>query len=142
VGDRKQSRAEAKQSRDSLPSTSTWEWSVAAAGMLLVTLVLAYLGYFALTSGPAAPAVSVEHSPPVSTDGNYLVRFRARNSAGGTAAQLKIRAELRDGPTLREDKDIVLDYLPGFSTRTGTFVFRTDPAGLTLTVTAESFTEP
>lgn len=123
-------------------STSTWEWIVGALGLGLVLVVVGYIAYHAVTTANDLPSISVEVTTVEASRSGYMVRFRARNHSGATAAALRIRGELRRGSSVIERSEVTLDYLPSYSERTGGLFFQENPSGHELRVVPEGYSEP
>ena len=81
-------------------------------GFVLVLATIAFLAHEALTTVEKTPSISVEVVAVTPTSSGYLVRFRARNTGGGTAAAVRIRGELRRNSSTVERSEAILDYLP------------------------------
>jgi uncharacterized protein (TIGR02588 family) len=115
---------------------------VGALGLVLVLGTIAFLAHQALTTEGKAPSVSVEVVTVTPIAGGHLVRFRARNTGGGTAAALHIKGELRrDGSTI-ERSAAVLDYLPSSGEREGGLIFRENPNSYELRLAPEGYVDP
>lgn len=123
-------------------ATSKWEWVSAGFGLLLVLGTVGFIGYNALTSQPSVPAVTIQHVGTEETAGGFVVRFRARNSGPSTAASLTVSGALRDGATVVETDEVVLDYLPSRGERHGGLIFRNDPARYSLSLDAGGYVDP
>jgi uncharacterized protein (TIGR02588 family) len=124
-------------------SSSPAEWVVAALGAAIVIVTVGYLLYFEFAGGPPHATISIiEHTVQYTTDSEYLVRFRIRNSGRATAAHVHVQGKLLQGDKTFESSDVTFDYVPGFSSRTGTLFFTHDPAKVQLQLRPVSFTEP
>jgi uncharacterized protein (TIGR02588 family) len=139
-----QGREQGRQAAaDHAASTSIWEASVGALGFILVLATIAFLAYQGLTTREEkTPSISTKVTAVTPTSGGYLVRFRARNTGGGTAAALRIKGELRrDGNTI-ERSEAILDYLPSSGEREGGLIFRENPNSYELLVAPEGYADP
>nr|WP_211114426.1 TIGR02588 family protein [Azospirillum rugosum] len=123
-------------------SSPPWERLVAALGVVLIVAMIGSMVYFALTHERSVPAITIETEPPRPAGQSHVVRFRAVNGTGTTAAALHIRGELRQGDTVVETSEATLDYLPGDSERFGGLFFRHDPARYELRVFPVGYNEP
>lgn len=121
---------------------SALEWGVAALGLLLVLGALALVVGDSLRAGPEGPVVRVQADSVVAlAGGRWRVHFTAHNAGRGTAAELTITGELRDGAGTVTSQ-ATLDYLPGRSRRHGGLFFARDPRAGSLELRAEGYREP
>ncbi|MBD0414073.1 TIGR02588 family protein [Oryzicola mucosus] len=104
------------------------EWIVGGIAAGIVAALIVYLGYKALEGEPSPPdlAAAVERIEQVS--GGWLVRTTLNNSGGETAAAVLLKAELRNGTDIVEEREITFDYVPANSARKGAFLFTSQPA--------------
>jgi uncharacterized protein (TIGR02588 family) len=120
-----------------------WMWGIAGIGACLVLGVLGYTAYEGATTGSTPPSVvlhieDVQHQK----SGGYLVRVRAVNEGGSTAAELKVEGALRrDGRTV-EVSDTTFDYVPANSYRRGGLFFRQDPRSAEIELRAVGYSDP
>lgn len=124
------------------PPVSRWEQVVAAFGVVLVLCVIGYMAYYALNVRAAVPEVTVEHVSTHAVRGGYVVRFRARNHGGATAAALQVEGELRRDSSVVETSGVTLDYVPSFSERRGGLFFRADPDRHELRLVPKGYADP
>ncbi len=125
-----------------VPPTSPWEWLAAAVGLVLVAGAIGYLVHFGLTHRDDVPAVRVERTDVVAAGDAHVVRFRLVNGSGAAAAGLRVEGELREGETVIERSEAVLDYLPPFSERKGGLLFRHDPGRYELLIRPTGYSDP
>ena len=122
------------------------EWTLAALGLLLFVGVLGFLGYEVLVNGETPPAVTVSVAGVHAVPGGHLVRIRAWNAGGSTAAEVKIEATLSrpggESGTRPETREVILDYVPPQSERFAFLLFREDPPMDALDLRVMSYREP
>ncbi|MBP2232699.1 uncharacterized protein (TIGR02588 family) [Azospirillum agricola] len=123
-------------------SARLWERVVAALGVVVTVAMIGFMVSVALTPERGNPAVTIETEPPRPAGESHLVRFRATNAAGATAAALHVRGELRQAGVVVETSEATLDFLPGNSERSGGLFFRNDPARYELRVFPVGYNEP
>jgi uncharacterized protein (TIGR02588 family) len=109
--------------------------------MILSGLVV-YLTYFALTREEAAPIASVQALSVAPAGSGHLVRFRVSNEANGTAAGLQVIGTLRQGDRTIEEREATIDYLPAYSSREGGLFFSADPGQYDLVLSVGGYMEP
>jgi uncharacterized protein (TIGR02588 family) len=131
--------------RDRPPAeTPRSEWIVAVFSLLLVLGAIGYLVYDTLTS-PRLPAdIRVSADTVIDGQGNYIVRFAARNVGGSTGASVLIAGELHPATndSSIERSTATLRFIPGNSTRRGGLFFTHDPRTYRLVLRAEGFSAP
>lgn len=121
------------------PPIPLLEWVVAAIGSVLVCGSLGFLGYRA----------SIEKSPPVfksevlrvvATDNGFLTEIKVHNRGGTAVASLRLSAKAQsDGVS---PKQVVIDYLPGHSSRIVAMMFSDRPDRDALQLGVESYALP
>lgn len=118
------------------------EWVVGALGAAITLGVFGTLAYEAATFEDGPP-ILVAHFRDVSrTEGGYVARFEVENRGFSTAADVTVRATLKDGDRVIEESDATLDYVARKSRREGGVVLRRDPATATLEIVATSYRKP
>lgn len=117
------------------------EWLASGIGLLLTVGVFASIGWEALTTSRDSPVVTVEMKDVTAVEGGYRIEFRARNTAGSTAAQVEIEGKLSDEGG-GEMSRVVLDYIPGHSERNGGLFFTRDPRSNSVTLRPLGFARP
>jgi uncharacterized protein (TIGR02588 family) len=122
--------------------TSLLEWLIAAAGGVLLLGAIVYMTWYGLAHPPTPPQLSVEITAIVAAEGDYLVRFTARNAGNSTAAGVLVSGELGDGDATLERGETTLDYVPEHSAREGALMFQHDPRTHTLHLRVEGFHDP
>ncbi|MXQ10240.1 hypothetical protein [Microvirga makkahensis] len=124
------------------PQVPWLEWLAAGLGLIFALGLFGMIGWQAFNGATVPPAVTVEVEDIARIDGGYRVLFRARNGAGEAAAQVEIEG-IVSGPEFKaETSRVVLDYIPGRSTRRGGLFFTRDPRSGALDVRATGFAEP
>jgi len=118
------------------------EWVASGIGLLLVLGIFGVIGWQAFNGASTPPAITVEVENVAPVEGGHRVLFRARNAAGGAAAQVEIEGNLSAAGTDPETSRVVLDYIPGHSERRGGLFFTRDPRSGVLSVRAMGFSEP
>ena len=68
-----------------LPRKNWLEWSVFAAGLLLVVCTLAYLAYDAITTGDAPPSMQVRLGTAEQRAGHFIIPVEVTNLGDQTA---------------------------------------------------------
>ena len=86
--------------------------------------------------------LSVERMQVTPAAGRYVVEVKVRNASFATAAAVRVRGELRSGGASIEQREAVLDYVPGKGSAEGGLVFEHDPRAHELELTAEGFARP
>jgi len=106
---------------------SPLEWAVAAVGVALVAALIGYLGYVAWRGDEQPPRIALRVVDIERAGEHWLLRFRAENEGGQTAADLRIVAELFRGREVIETGEVTLQYLPAGGRGEGGFFFRENP---------------
>lgn len=119
-----------------------WERVIAALGLLLVLASVAYLFYQGVWGDHSPPDIVVEPAGILDSGKDYLVRFKARNLGGETAAEVTISGVLkRDGEQV-ETTETTLDYIPAGSEQQGGLYFKNDPRSGELELSAAGYRTP
>lgn len=125
---------------------NTLEWWVALFSGLIVTAMIGFLilqGIGAARDAPTSqpvPFAQVVQIAPISS--GYRVEISAGNSGETTAASVRFRATLQRNGRPVETVEVVFDYLPGNSERSGAVIFQQDPRLFDLVITPESYVAP
>jgi uncharacterized protein (TIGR02588 family) len=117
------------------------EWIVSGIGLLMVGVVIAYLGYTALTQDASPPDIQVEIISVKPIRQGYLAQFRATNLGGLAASNVHIQGEYGEGPD-KEQSQAVVDFLPAGSEKSGGLFFIHQPPIEQLHVRAMGYQEP
>jgi len=118
------------------------EWVASGIGLLLVLGIFSVIGWQVFSGATTPPAITVEVETVAPVEGGHRVLFRARNAAGGAAAQVEIEGKLSAAGIDPETSRVVLDYIPGHSERRGGLFFTRDPRAGAVSVRATGFAEP
>lgn len=119
-----------------------WERVVAFLGLLLVLGSLGYLLYQGIWGSHTPPDIVVEPYGILDSGEDYLVRFKARNLGGKTAAEVKITGTLSRNGQQIEQSEATVDYVPAGSEQQGGLYFRSDPRQSQLEFRASGYREP
>jgi len=119
------------------------EWVVAALGALLVIGAVGALLTDSIDNEIAAPAITLAVDTVIATGENYVVKVRAKNRGGETAAAVVIEGVLtQPGGAPVERSELVLDYLPRRSSRMVGLIYRNDPRAYSLSLRAVGYQVP
>jgi len=119
-----------------------WERLVALVGSLLVLASVVYLLYQGIWGDHSPPDIVIEQIDVMDSGADHLVRFRARNQGGKTAAEVIVRGVLeRDGEQI-ETAEASIDYIPPGSEQQGGLYFSHDPRQAQLTIGASGYRLP
>lgn len=118
------------------------EWIASGTGLLLLLCMFGFIGWQALNDATSPPVISVETTNVEPVAGGYRVMFQARNAGGAAAAQVRIEGTLAVGNRPPEVSSVILDYIPGQSSREGGLFFMEDPRSGNLTARASGFAKP
>lgn len=125
------------------PGAPHWiEWMTGAVSGIIVLGVIVWIGKDGFMDRDTSPNL---HGSVVKTEersGGFQVLFEFHNNSSATASQVKIRGEIRDRESILESSETVLDYVPGHSRVGGGLIFRQNPDGKDLKVSATAFDEP
>jgi uncharacterized protein (TIGR02588 family) len=121
---------------------SVWEWIVAFIGLVLVAGAIGFMLYKAIWVKDSSPDVEVQIESVEQVNNGYLVKFRALNRGGTTAAGLIIEAELKRGAEEIETSQTAIDFLPSNSIRQGGFFFTNDPRQYDLQTRPVGYQQP
>jgi uncharacterized protein (TIGR02588 family) len=122
--------------------TPLLEWIASGTGLLLALCMFGFIGWQALTDATSPPVITVETTDVNPVEGGHRVMFEARNAGGAAAAQVRIEGTLAVGSGPPEVSSVILDYIPGQSTREGGLFFMQDPRSGNLTLRASGFAKP
>ena len=119
------------------------EWVASAIGLLLILSVLGFIGWQALNDPSSSPAIIVEAKDVSLVPGGYRVIFHAQNTGGIAAVQVRIEGTLSAGNNQdSQTSSVILDYIPGHSSREGGLFFTQDPQAGNLALRASGFANP
>ncbi len=138
---RRQHRAGQRVGAQDVPPI--WEWVVALLELALVVGSMGFVAYQAVVGDDSPPNILVHADAILPVNTGYLVRIRAVNQGGSTAAQLRIEGTLRGERGSVETSQTVIDYVPSHShRRKGGLFFTQDPRQFALRLQAKGYTEP
>jgi len=123
-------------------ATPVAEWIASGVGLALFLAALGTALYNGLFVAGSPPDVRVEARETLALGEGWLVRVRAVNRGGDTAAAVRVTGRLLRGSETVEAGTVVMDFVPAGSEREGGLFFRTDPRGLALDLRAEGYAEP
>lgn len=118
------------------------EWIAAAIGFALVAATLGFLAWRALTQDGAPPLIALEVQAIEKLERGYLVRIRAVNTGGRTAAEVKVEGAIKGLLGTLERSEATFDYLPPRSPRRGGLYFLADPREHKLELRAQGYRAP
>jgi uncharacterized protein (TIGR02588 family) len=118
------------------------EWIVGGVGFLLVTGVIVFMLYHAITKIDSPPDIDVSVLSIRQNRSGYLVTVRARNDGGSTAEGLVIEGELKKGSQILERSHTTLDYAPPGSEKQAGLFFTRDPRHFELQLRALGYEDP
>ncbi|HWQ11570.1 MAG TPA: hypothetical protein VNL77_02150 [Roseiflexaceae bacterium] len=104
------------------------EWSVFAAGLLLIACTVAFLLYEGARTERSPPQLRAEAGMAQRAGAHYLVPVTVTNAGGRTAQAVRVEVALERGGAPVEVAAFELDFVPGTSAGEGWAVFRSDPA--------------
>jgi uncharacterized protein (TIGR02588 family) len=118
------------------------EWAVGLASTLLVTAMIGFIFYQAITQSPLPPRLSIKRLPPMAGDSDHQVRFAVQNDANKTASAVHVQGEAKrlDGGT--EVSEATFDYVPAQSLATGALIFSIPVTEANLTIRASGYMDP
>lgn len=118
------------------------EWCVFALGTAVILATTAYLVARAVKPPDRTAQVTVTLGAPEPGPAGYFVPVEVRNAGAGAAIALTIEVAVQRGGTTGERTALVIDYLPGYSRRTGRVAFPADPRDGELVVSSLSYAAP
>ncbi len=103
------------------------EWLVFAIGLGLVTGVIGYLAFAAVTLGSAPPDIKIQLGTPQPEGEYFRVPVSVRNDGDQTAEAVHIEVVLNEDKATEETASFETAFLPRHSSRNGAVTFQTDP---------------
>ena len=128
--------------KEKIKDAPLWIWSIGLFGLVLVIGSIMFMLYEALKGDTSPPDVTVQLEAIQPTGSEFLVRFRAMNEGGSTAAGLTIEGTLMNGTESIETSNTTIEYLPSHSEREGGLFFTLDPRQYELQLRATGYEEP
>lgn len=117
-----------------------FEWTVFAAGLVLVVATLAYLVYDGATLGAAPPSIEIRLGAPERRAQNFIVPVSVVNRGDLTAEGVQVEVVLKGAG--EERGEFVVAFLPRGATREGWVAFQTDPREGELTARVVGYEKP
>jgi uncharacterized protein (TIGR02588 family) len=102
------------------------EWICFAVSLLLVSSLLGYLIYAALTNAASPALIELQLSPPEERGGKFVIKVVAENRGNETAEGVYVEVLLK-GNGKEERGMFVIDRIPRKGQRRGAVTFETDP---------------
>ena len=131
-----------REKQAKLKDAPPWMWGLGFLGLALTLGSVGFLLYEAAAGDNSPPDVSVRVEAVVPNRNGFLVRLRAVNEGGSTAAGLTVVGELVSGGQSVETSDTVIEYLPPHSEREAGLFFTRDPRGHELRLRAKGYEKP
>ena len=125
-----------------LDQAPLWMWGIGILGLVLVLGSIGFALYEAVAGDSSPPDVNIEVESIAPVENGFLVKFRAINKGGMTAAGLTVEGELRDGTDVLETSETTMEYQPSHSERTGGLFFTRDPQEYQLQLRAKGYETP
>ena len=118
------------------------EWVTGTVSTLLVILLIGWMAREAMTVDKEPPQLSISVDRIEAVSGLYRVDIRLQNSAGTSAAAVRIAGKLTRPDQSVEEAEVTFDYAPAQSSTKGALYFNSDPRSGTLAIAPSGFTEP
>ncbi len=126
----------------SKPAKNWLEWSVFAAGLVLVALTLGFLVRESLVGKGGPPEVIARLGSPRAAESGYMVPVEVANVGQKSAEDVTVTVVLEEPGGGREEAELGIAFLPRDSRREGWVTFRSDPARGTLRLGPITFEVP
>jgi len=88
------------------------------------------------------PVIAAEAGRVTASAVGFTVEIKVRNRSPATAARVEIEGTLRRDAMPVETSRVVMDYIPGHSTRRGGLFFTSDPRRSQLTLRPLGYAQP
>ena len=118
------------------------EWIAASIGVVLVAASIAILVHGAMTSPASAPRLAIRVTSIERAGEEFLVILEVTNDGGSTAADARIKAELRVHGVAVEHSETTIDFVPPKSTRRAGVFFSREPRAGRLALRVSGYREP
>lgn len=126
-----------------MPEKNWLEWTVFAAGMVLVAGVLGHLTYDAVTCGDGPPIIEVRLGDAEQNAHNFSVPVKVMNHGDTTAEGVHIEVTSETGDEGEPERsDIDIPFVPRGATREGWVTFQTDPRAAQLKARVLGYQKP
>jgi uncharacterized protein (TIGR02588 family) len=122
--------------------TPLLEWLIGGIGVALLVSCVAFLVYQGLTDAERPGPITSIVTDVIAAGDRHVVRFEIRNGGSQTLSNLHLSAHLLEDGREIESARMVIDYLPGHSSREGGFYFRRDPRSFTVEIRPEGYQRP
>lgn len=114
----------------------------AIGALLTLTLIAAIAWQMMQRNDRELPAIVVEQGDAHAVPGGYVVEFTARNSSAHTASDVTIEATIAGSGGAPMVSTVVLDFVPGNSSRNGGMFLPADWAKSRIVWRALGYAEP
>lgn len=121
---------------------SALEWLVAFVGLVIVVGTFIFLAAEAVNDNGQPPSLRIDMVNVAAVNEGYVVEIEVLNEGDQTAAEVTIAAQLMDGDSVVEERELTLDYVPPHSARHGGLFFSTDPESGTLVFEPDGYRDP
>jgi uncharacterized protein (TIGR02588 family) len=119
------------------------EWTVFAAGLVLVLSALSYLVYEGATMGGDPPNLEVSLGAPEQRAHNFIVPVTVTNHGDATAEGITIEVLMETGDTEEPARgELTIAFLPRRATREGFVTFDRDPRAAQLKARVLGYEKP
>lgn len=141
--DTRSNQAADRQDESKHQPQSTAEWISLTIASLLLTGVIAAVGYLWASDRQRQPAIlGVARSETRLSNGEYYVPFTVTNAGGETAESVQVIAELRINGETIESGEQSIEFLSSQETAGGAFVFTRNPEQGELVLRVASYQDP
>ncbi|KQW66942.1 hypothetical protein ASE17_20060 [Phenylobacterium sp. Root77] len=138
----------ASPARKSAPSpgsqsaqTPLLEWIAAGVGAALILAVLSVIVLDIARAHDAPPDLVVRSKGSERVANGYLLHIEIKNRGDQPAAQVDVEGRLGHGAAA-QTASVTFDDVPGGSVRSGGLLFKSDPRGGAVELSAKGFTDP
>jgi uncharacterized protein (TIGR02588 family) len=118
------------------------EWVSAGLGAIIAIATFTVVALEVPGEEADGPDVRLTVTSIAPASGGYLVRIRARNLSGATAAALEVEGILKRGSETIETSRVTFDYVPSGSVESGGLWFHQDPRLYQVSVRAIGYQDP
>ena len=122
--------------------TPTWEWVMAALGVVLVCVAIGSTLYRSLTQEESPPTFETRIESITPVVNGFAVAFRVKNTGTHTAAAVNVEANLMSGAEEMESGTATITYIPAGSEREGGLFFTKDPRAFELQIRVLGYEKP
>lgn len=118
------------------------EWAVGIFSALLVLTIMGWVGFEAITEEDQSPSFRTSIIKKSAIENGFRVEFEIENLSTRTAAAVVVRGEARDGNSVVESAQVMIDYVPAQSKSSGAIIFATDPGENAVWVGPVGYSDP